>query len=304
MATVKGCFKPFCLGCLGIILVVIVIIGVGAISAKRGLDSQRIEDREFVASVDESASPTPASLLGPGHVILDLAQGEFQIRPAPEGEGLSVKAHFDQEAYEISHAFEVAPDSAWTYHVVYHRTISGLQAALRAIFGDGNDSVVEVFLPRGVPITLEARLKEGGGEADLGGLWLTDAGIVFDKGGLELDFSEPLHEPMGRLSIRGFMGGVEASRLGNASPHRLEVECKMGGVNISLTGGWANDCDAVLGVNMGGMNVLVPEELLVDGFPVEGGDPGGLRQADTEIPLPTVHVTATATRGEIVFTRQ
>ena len=134
-----------------------------------------------------------------------------------------------------------------------------------------------------------------GGDAILG-LWLTEAEIIFKKGGFSLDVSEPLREPLQRLKIHGYMGGFEADHLGNASPRILDVNCRMGGAEIDLRGQWANDCDLDLSVRMGGMAVLVPEDIRVQGVPAI--DAGPLSE-NPEVPVPTLNFRLNQKMGEI-----
>ena len=114
-----------------------------------------------------------------------------------------------------------------------HRLVPG--PATAPLLGD-DAPVTPVWAYGGRVPGPEIRLRQGGFEAELGGLWLTDADIVFRKGGFSLDISEPLKEPLQRLKINGAMGGFEADNLGNASPKVVDVQCRMGGAEIDLRG--------------------------------------------------------------------
>jgi hypothetical protein len=288
----RGCLKPTCLGCLGLLVILVIVIGITAAIAWRGAKDQRLESRELAAA---EAVPTGGFISGPGRVILDLAQGEFYIRAAAPGEGLHVKARFDQETNELVDDLRIEPDSTWVYRVSYHRTIPALQAILQAIFSEHTESRVEVYLPPDLPIALEMHIKQGGCETDLGGLWLTEADIHFGQGGFELDVSEPLHEPVARLSVVGRMGGFDTRRLGNASPRTVIIDCRMGGASIDLRGEWLQDSDISARVSMGGMAIMVPDDVEVRGVDVQGR----LRRRDREVPLPVLTISARAKMGEV-----
>lgn len=270
-----GCFKTGCFGCLGVLAVILVIIGVNLLIAWSRMGDIEIQDRELNPSVQlpaESGSPLatgqqPISPEAAGRVMLNLSQGEFHLYPSAPGEGLKVLAHYDDEMYQLDERFETPPDSAWTYTVEFYRTMPWMQALFRQVLGEADDPVVKVYLPREVPIELGLIIQEGGAEADLGGLWLIDAEVLFQKGGFALEVSEPLREPLGRLKIHGSMGGFEAVRLGNASPKEMDVHCRMGGADIDLEGAWRNDCAIDLNVRMGGMSVQAPRDVLVYGVP-------------------------------------
>ena len=300
----RGCLKPVMFGCLALIVLVLLIVGVTALVARRGIDRQRVEDSARapeVLPVAATAAGTALETARGGRVILDLAHGEFTLEPADPGEGLSVEARYDVTAFELADAFESLPDSTWIYRVGFRRTISGLQAMIRALLGGSTETRVSVFLPPEVPIELEIHVEEGGFEAELGGLWITAADAHFAKGGFSLDVDEPLREPMERLAIRGRMGGFEAVRLGNASPRELVVDCGMGGADVDLRGAWARDCDIRLAIRMGGMSVAVPEDV-----ELEGMAPGGrrLRRADPEVPVPVLRLDVSESMGEIEIGRR
>jgi hypothetical protein len=298
MSFKKGCLKPALFGCLGIIVIGFLFGGIMAVLAWRGVGKQQIEDREL-GPVVISPSHGPGQVSG--RVILDLKHGEFGIHPSRPGEGLKVRAHYDQEAFELTDHLESRPDSSWTYWVRFRRTIPGLQALFRALMGGDTDTYVYVYLPPDMNIALELLSEEGGLEADLSGLWISEADIRFSKGGFSLSVREPLREPIKWLAIRGRMGGFEARELGNASPRSLIVDCKMGGADVDLRGNWVQDCDIQLAVRMGGMAVLVPDEVEVEGVPVGGSF---FRREGREVPLPVLRFSVSERMGEIEVTRR
>lgn len=301
MSGKRGCFKTGCLGCLGLLAVGILILGIIALFAWRGAGNKEVVDREISAPVagEVAAAAVPAGGKG-GRLVLHLSQGEFQLHPALPGETLTVKANFDDDIYNLEDSFTVQPDSTWVYEVRFWRTIGGLQALMRQIMGGGHDNSVHVFVPADVPIELVIDSEEGGFEAELGGLWLTSADIHFAKGGFALEFSEPLREPMESLMIQGRMGGFAASGLGNASPKVLGVRCSMGGAQVDLNGAWRNDCAGRLAIRMGGMSIVVPDDVVVEGADVQGGP---LRRADGEVPLPVLRLAISQSMGEVEVTR-
>ena len=306
MASKLGCFRPVLFGCLGIVVILFIGLGIAALVAWRGVDKARVEDRDLIAAAEVTAGGE-ADAIGdaptapPGRVILDLAQGEFVVHRGTAGEGVRVKARFNQEAYELTDDLEILPDSTWVYRVRYRRTIPALQAILQSMFGGGGDSRVDVYLPPDVPIALEMHVQQGGGAADLGGMWLTEGLIDVSKGGFSLEISEPLVEPLEMLVITGSMGGLDVSGVGNASPRILDVDWRMGGANIDLGGEWLRDCDVNLAVNMGGMAVVVPRDIdLEDAVP--GESQLEVRPRETSTPVLRLHKTFK--RGEIDVVRR
>jgi hypothetical protein len=293
MSFQKGCLKPALFGCLGILLIGILVIVISAFVAWRGLDKTQVEDQELTPVV---VGPETRQSAAPGRVIVELGQGEFRIRPARPGEGVYVKARYDREVFELEDHFEGTLDSEWVYSVRFRRTMPALQALFRTLLGGKTDTYVHVYLPPDLKLSLDLLVEEGALEADLGGLWISDADIRFLKGGFELSIDEPLQEPMDRLAIRGRMGGFEAHRLGNASPRSLSVDCKMGGADIDLRGHWVQDCDIELAVRMGGMGVGIPRNVDARGISVAGSN---LRRSDPEVPQPVLRFSLSQSMGEI-----
>lgn len=301
MSGKSGCFKTGLFGCLGIMVILIVFVGGTALVAWNRSGTVTIEEKVLVP--DTAGRPTEVKNAkvtevpaGTGRVVLDLSQGDFEIHPDQPGRGVRVEATYDSEVYLIEDYFESYPDSSWVYGVRSHRTISGLQALFRQLMTGGKSPQIDVYLPADVPLELQVLVKEGGFEAELGGLWITNAEFRYNKGGFALSIDEPLREPMDRMVIRGSMGGFEAERLGNASPKSLDVICRMGGADIDLRGDWARDADIHIDVAMGGMGVQVPENVQVVGVDPENGT---FITADREVPLPVLRFSVKEKMGEI-----
>lgn len=306
MSERRGCFKTGCLGCLGLLVLLFVFVGVNAVIVLNRGDDEYVEDQvvgpdtaQTTAPLEDSqAAPTAGEKpdAGRGWLILELGQGEFELHPGQAGEGVVVKADYDASIYELEQYSHTWADSSWVYHVRFHRTITGVQAILREVMGGNKGSQLHIYVPPDLPVELNVLVKDGGLVADLGGLWLTDVDLRFNKGGIMLDVSEPLREPLHNLTIRGRMGGGEISHVGNASPRVLEFSCSMGGAELDLGGDWRNDCDARVKVRMGGMDLLVPDNIeLVDASETDDT----MRRTDSEIERPVLRLRQEAKMGEI-----
>ena len=301
MSEKRGCFKTGLFGCLGIMVILIVFVGGTALVAFTRSGKVNIEDKVLTsesadAPTEVKGSKVTAVPAGTGRVVLDLSQGEFEIHPGQPGQNVRVEATYDSEVYMLEDYFESFPDSSWVYGVRSRRTISGLEAIFRQLMNGGDSPRIDVYLPADTPLELQIRVREGGFEAELGGLWITNADFRYNKGGFSLNFDEPLKEPMERLTIRGSMGGFEAGRLGNASPRILDVTCRMGGADIDLRGAWSRDADIRLDVAMGGMAVEVPDEVQVQGLEAFSG---ALLEENEELPLPVLRFSVKEKMGEI-----
>jgi hypothetical protein len=311
MASARGCLKATAIGCGSIIVLSGIAMAVFiAIATSGGGENAADEVKRTAAGMEAAPSLTvgdPAALtsLRPGRVVLDLAHGEFHVRPAGPGEGLSVDAVFDGEVHTLTQQYVVARDSTWTAYVSLRRTMPALLALVRQIGGTDTNSTVTVRLPADVPIELVASFEQGGGEIDLGGLWLTTADFTVRQGGFELSCPEPLREPAARVRLHSRMGGVAVAGVGNLSPRELVVDCGMGGADIGLDGLWRNDCAAVFRARMGGMAVGVPKglDLAAGGSLPQGLELPAMRRTDVEVPLPVMTVHVETRWAEIEFGR-
>ncbi|MCP4572811.1 MAG: hypothetical protein GY838_10705 [bacterium] len=295
MSKRPGCWKTSLFGCLGLIVLLILFVGITALLARINLSDQRPVDDTIAPQTSAEAAWDGPPLGKPGRLVLDIGQGEFQIMPAEPGAGLSLRARYDAEVHELTDSFVVNPDSSWVYELHFRQTMPGMQALFRALMGGATEAKVEIAIPPESPIELVIDMEEGGFEAEFGGLWLTSADIDWARGGFELDIVEPLREPMESFVIHGRMGGFDARRLGNASPKVLRIDNAMGGASIDLDGAWRNDAAISLKSSMGGVDVRLPDDVVIEG--VEGHDQR-LRR-DEETPLPVLRFDVQYKMGEI-----
>ena len=284
-------FKYGCFGCLGLLALLLVIAGtIGGLAWQRST-SIKMEDRVVTRDLPgeaggpgtqgvpagDLAADMPGSADSPGgpaagRVLLDLSSAEFRIEPGEPGEPIRVEGSFDRSRYALEESFESAEGGSWEYTVRFRRVGgSGLITALSEFMGGARPRVT-VRLPPDHPMALDIELKRGGLEADLGGLWLTQADLDLAMGGSQVRFDTPLRQPMGRLAIKGRMGGGSFEKIGNASPSILEVGFEMGGMNLDLGGDWANDAEISIKASMGGGSVRLPRGVSCEGLPEDAGE--------------------------------
>ncbi len=274
-----------CVGCLVVVGLIVLVVGVLFGTARFGVSSEEVEDRVLTPEIPDGANP--------GRVVLRLSAGEFRVRPADPGEPLHIEARYDRQSYELREHLETGADS-WTYELEFERTGHIVMSMLKGFLG-GTSSRVDVFLPRDVPLELELWVKQGQVKVQLGGLWLTAVEAEFQQGGFELEFDEPLHEPLGRLVLHGSMGGFVASGLGNASPRRLEVDFSMGGMQLDLRGPWVADSEITIRTTQGGGVIRLPRDVEIVGLETSRTAIRG----DAELPRPTLTFSVSNDRGEL-----
>jgi hypothetical protein len=285
-------FKYGCFGCLGLIVLVAsslaVMVGVAKMQAGKVEVAEQAISPELPPSSFELPEPDVVTTeSGPiqaaGRIELDLSGAEFNIEPAGQGKSLHVDAVYDKTTYVFEESLKISDDGPWVYRVTFHQSGSGLFTAIKEMFSKVKPKVT-VYIPTDRPVALDLKLGKGGAEVDLGGLWITEADIDMQMGGMVLSVSEPMKAPMDRLVARVSMGGFVMSRLGNASPRILDVDARMGGMELDLRGQWITDSDVSIRFSMGGGAVRLP-----DGVRFEGLDrPGVALLEDQEIPPPTL----------------
>jgi hypothetical protein len=299
MAGTEGSGKKWltctCFGCLGLIVLVLLVLAGVFGTAWVGVNNEQVAEQTLQPQIPAGEVTDREPGGRPGRVELRLTSGEFHIRPARPGESLRVEARYDENTYSLTERF-VDGDERWTYGIDFERKGSMLMSMLKSAVG-GVGSRVEIFLPADVPLELTVELRQGGSELDLGGLWLTAAEFDFGMGGFNLEISEPLREPMDSLSIKGDMGGFNSTRLGDASPRRLDVEVSMGGLNLDLRGDWVVDSEVSIQVSQGGGAVQLPRDVNIVGIDSVDITPRG----DDEVPLPTLTFSVSNVGGEIEF---
>lgn len=282
-----------CIGCLGIVALGVLILLLTFGTAWMGVRSEQVAERDLEPELPGGPSATGEAAEGSGRVVLRLSSGEFLIRPARRGEPLHVRAVYDERTYDLQERFDPGGEH-WTYEVDFTRTGSMLMSLLKGLLG-GTGSRVEVYLPADVPLELDLQLNQGGSEIDLGGLWLTAAEIDVAQGGFKLTVSEPLRQPMDSLEIRGSMGGFLAERLGNASPRRLDVEYRMGGMELDLRGKWVADSEISIRGSQGGGGLRLPRDVEIVGL-----DTGRVRPLESEdLQRPRLTFSVSTQQGEL-----
>ena len=291
MASGSTLFKYGCFGCLGIIVLMVgslaIVIGVAKMQAGDAevtRESTSPEIPQVTFELPETVITEGVALPGAsGTIELDLAGGEFHIKPAAQGDSLHVEAVYDKQTFTFEESLKIDDDDTWVYRVTFRQTQTGLMSILTGLFSDV-DPRVDVYLPTDRPVALDLRLAKGGAEVELGGLWITEADINMEMGGMALEVSEPLQAPMDRLSASASMGGFAVSRLGNASPRVLEVDAQMGGMALDLRGKWVTDSDVSIRFAMGGAQLTLPDGVRFQGL----SQPGVSVPEDAEIPPPTL----------------
>jgi hypothetical protein len=283
------------------------VLGIVFVGGRPGTVEEQVLTPEVPAApapveepTGDEARPSPAGSeerpAGAGRVILDVQQAEFFVEPGQPGEPLRVEARYDRESCKLTEQLDPDHAPGWVYTLEFRCEQRSFLQSLRSLLGGKKEKVL-VLLPPDLPLELEVRGSQGGSILELGGLWLTSLDVEFEMGGLVVNVGSPLREPVDSMTLRGSMGGLVASGLGNASPRRLEVDYRMGGMELDLRGRWVADADIDIDLRMGGGNVTLPDGVLIEGLP------SGVRSASPapEIKPPTLRFTTKTVQGGMEF---
>jgi hypothetical protein len=296
-----------CLGCLGLIVATLVLAGIMLAVVYLGSRPEQAEDRQITPSIplpgptgDPDAKPAvepgenPAPATGNGEIVLDIRQAELELEAAPPGEPLSIQARYDRSLCELEENLDTESEPGWSYRLHFRCESGSFLQGVRQLLS-GTKPRVLVLLPTDARLRLEVLASQGGAQMRLGGLWLNELVLDFEMGGVELGFDRPLKEPMERLEIHGAMGGLSAGLVGNASPRRLKVDYRMGGMELDLNGEWLQDAEIEIDFEMGGGAVVLPDGVRIEGIP----DVRATKLDEAEIRPPTLRFSADSDMGEL-----
>ncbi len=290
------------LGCLGVLGVValLVVWAVALFGAASFRARNEVVESQTLSRAIPGARGVPSSLdpSGPpvGRVVLDLTVGDFRVVRGEPGDPLRVEASFDRRSYALRESFDPRKGVGWTYRVTFDEINWFKDGGLRALLGGSFPKIV-VSLPPDVPLALEGNFGKGHAMFDLGGLWLTDIDLSFDKGAMVLKVDQPLVAPAERITIRSRQGGIFMRSLGNASPRSLEIDHRMGGLLVDLGGQWVRDADIRIASSMGGARLNLPDGVAIEGLPDQ--PPAPMPTQPPEVPPPTLRMSVSSRFGTI-----
>ncbi len=96
------------------------------------------------------------------------------------------------------------------------------------------EQTIKTNFGQDVEIDLEARIKAGAIEIDLGGLSLVGLDLITWAGEVQVEFSEPNWTEMDFLKINTKVGETEIVRLGNARFKEAEINGGIGKMRVDF----------------------------------------------------------------------
>jgi hypothetical protein len=283
----KGCFV--CAGAAALGLLVLLTIGGLFLVQHLSVEPEPRRLAQELPPVPLDAPPGP-----PGRVVLSLSSAAVTVEAGPSGEPIRVESDFDPDVHRMEQSYEEDGAGGWVYRLDFHEKRL-LHVSVVGVWLGKRSPEVRIVLPRDLPFALEAKMEGGYLILDLAGLALTTVDVESDRGVLGVDVSEPLTTPLERMAVKGRIGTMFLSSLGNASPGELRVRHGIGAAWVDLGGAWRADADVEFRVTLGNGELRLPRDVRIEGLDRGIRPPGGVE----EIPRRTLRVTTHYDMGDI-----
>lgn len=307
------------IGCFSFVALLVVGFAVAVFYAKSrvanlGDTTPTQVERAIEIRTPAAAEGLPAEAPAPGEkppagrpfeamqVMMELREGEFDIKPGEPNGRIQVEGTFSEALYELTQE----TDGSRT--LIRFRSKAPAWARMLAGLGDGEDNRprLTISIPPSVPINLTLNVSMGQSRIDLGGLTLSDLGLDLSMGNHEVDFRQPVVDGVRRLRLNTRMGNVRVENLGNARVKAVDASGSMGNVTADLGGEWQPGAESELSFtqSMGEVRVNVPNKvrLEADVRDSEGKTrtvPGGDETKDPEAPIIKVRVSTSMGEGRV-----
>jgi hypothetical protein len=235
------------LGCGGlaaafaVFLVLVILVGSVAWAPEREWVDKRL-------STELPGGPDPL------RVTIELAEGQFVVRPGAPGTTVTVDAHIDESNYALA----VTPAEEVRRTGALRVALEPRSWNVTRSFDTENE--VQVALPAGVPLELAAEVARGETAMELGGLSLTSLTIDSRMGECDVSFSAANPLAVELLELHGSKGELTVVGAGLAKPRSVRVEGSMGEVLLDLAGLPAEPVAIEASMRMGGMILELPPE--------------------------------------------
>jgi len=208
-------------------------------------DAQKSHSGEFSKQFTISS----ASLF---RVMVDIDAAEVRLVKSPVDREARVTMYYSEHGYQASADFDekrnrldisLSKKSWWD-----------------ASDGDGHAEVL-IELPPAVEIDLDAEIKAGEIDVDLGGLGLVGLDLTTMAGQVLVDFSEPNAAAMDLLRINTKVGETELLRLGNARFKEAEINGGIGEMRVDFRGAVLSNASAHIDLDLGETRLRLPDEV-------------------------------------------
>jgi hypothetical protein len=254
----------------------LVVAGIGLVALVLMMVSFRmagpIDEKETSADLEQRVTTvTPEQLdaegLVPGEsragrmlsANIFLEEGEFFIKPGPPGSAIRVEGDYDAGSYDLQQELTEGADGVPIYNLSFRAKYSIITRLLRSGFeGVDHENHLTVYLPRDLPLSLNAQIRKGESELELGGLSIRTARLDLEMGEHSVRVSEANPIPMEDLEVRSGMGEIKMWDVGRLGAGKITFWGKMGEVDLDLGGEILRDTKLYARMRMGEMTIGIP----------------------------------------------
>ena len=231
------------------------------------------EEHDFLETREESFRASPAD---PLEVFIDVDAGEISVaKSQSEREGkvffrydkemFKARFYFFEEKNQLRVSLDKRDWKEWPF---------------KKDKDDETVARVEVLLPYGVDIYLDAKLKAGQTVMQLGGLRLKEFSFNNWAGEVKLQFQEPNPIVMEFLDVHNKVGEMELLDLGNARFERAEIDGGIGEIKVYFHGAILDESMANVDLDIGEAAAHLPLDVGIRMF--VGGGLGFLSNKDID----------------------
>ncbi len=186
------------------------------------------------------------------HVYVDIDAAEVKFNISPRNYEARVTIFYTEDEFKVYSGFDE------------RRSRLDVEFEKKGWVDSGHNDVkaeVIIDLPPKIDIDLNAKIKAGDIEIDLGGLALVNLDLTTWAGEVLVEFSEPNKAVMEFLKINTKIGETDIVRLGNARFKEAEINGGIGEMDIDFRGKYLTDAEANIDLDIGETKLYLPDEV-------------------------------------------
>jgi len=184
-------------------------------------------------------------------VNIDIDAAEVRISKSSQSKEVKLSIYFTEDEFKIYEDYD------------RKRSRLDIEFDKKGWMNSNNKDLEAKFvleLPSDVEIDLEARIKAGEIEIDLGGLSLVGLDLTTWAGEVQVEFSEPNQREMDYLKINTKVGETEIIRLGNARFKEAEINGGIGEMRVDFRGQILDEALADVDLDIGETTIYLPDD--------------------------------------------
>lgn len=184
-------------------------------------------------------------------IRLNLDAAQFQLASSRKADEMRISVRYSEDEFKVSADFD---EKRQRFEFYFDK---------RGWVNDDHDFIAEVDieLPTRTKLDLQAKVKAGEIDMDLGGLMLVVADLTTWAGEVHLDFSEPNKTTMEYLEINTKIGETRIRHLGNARFADLGINGGIGEMQVDFSGAMEANAKGDIDLDIGSTNLDFPSEL-------------------------------------------